>query len=74
MSLSLMVLTNPWTSRIVAVKESAGGVKIEQLGVHGRPIDQLSGCSVFTECFVIREPNPSAKLAMDPQDQQLVHS
>jgi len=55
-------------AEIGAAKESTGSVKIEQLRIRGRPIDQPSRRGVFTKSFVIRKPDPSAKLAVNLQN------
>ena len=47
-------------------------MKVEQLDVHRRPVGEPRSGGVLTESLIIREPNFAGKMAVGPQDQQLV--
>ena len=55
-------------AEVGAARGSTASVKREKLCVHGRPIGQLGRRGVFAKRLVVCKPNPSAKLARNPQD------
>ena len=47
-------------------------MEVEELNIHGKPICETSSGSVLAERLVLGEPDSTRKMAISPQDQQLV--
>ena len=47
-------------------------MKVEKLGVHQGPISEPCGRRVLTKGLIVSEPHATAKMAMRPQDEQLI--